>query len=114
VPVDVWVENHQPVPLAPLRGLDLRRGSVVFIGTRVVSRPDRTSDLADTGPWESPDRKEFGGAEAPGWVVYDGQGHFHAADDPADRWLDDALDWDRSRGRLLQPGEALHVRYTNG
>ena len=40
MPVDVWVENHQPVPLVPLRELGLRRGSIVFIGTRVVIRRD--------------------------------------------------------------------------
>ena len=114
MPVDVWVENHQPVSLVPLQELGLRRGSIVFIGTRVVSRRDRTSELAETGPADPPAVEAFDGPEAPGWVVYDGQGHFHAADDPADRWLDDILDWDRSLGRLLQPGEALHVRYTNG
>jgi hypothetical protein len=112
VPVDVWVENHQPVPLAPLRDLELRSGSVVFIGTRVVSRRARVSDLADTGPLAPPEIDVFAGPDAPGWVVYDGQGHFHAADTPDDRWLDDTMDWDRSLGRLLQPGEALHVRYT--
>ena len=113
MPIDVWVENHQPVPLAPLRELGLRRGSVVFIGTRVVSRRAQISDLADTDGEALPDVEAFAGPESPGWVVYDGQGHFHAADNPADRWLDDTLDWDRSLGRLLQPGEGLHVRYTN-
>jgi hypothetical protein len=85
----------------------------VFIGTRVVSRRERVSDLADTGPLAPRSVEAFDGADAPGWVVYDGQGHFHAADNPADSWLDDTLDWDRSLGRLLQPGEALHVRYTS-
>ena len=114
MPVDVWVENHQPVPLAPLNELNLRRGSVVFIGTRVVTRRDRVSELAETGGGDPTDVEVFDGPEAPGWVVYGGQGHFHAAADPSDRWLDDLLDWDRSLGRLLQPGEGLHVRYTTG
>lgn len=114
MPADIWVENHQPVPLAPLKGLGLRRGSIVFIGKRVVRRPERVSDLADTDGQVGPTADVFEGAEAPGWVIFNGRDGFRAADDPTDCWYDDTLDWDRSLGRLLQSGESLHVRFTNG
>ena len=94
--VDVWVENHQPVPLAPLRELALRPGTVLYIGKRVT-----TADV--------PDREH----PRPGWVVYDGADGFAAVGDVT-RWWDDQLDWGASLGRLLQPGEVLHVRYTSG
>jgi hypothetical protein len=106
------VENHQPVPLVPLKELGLRRGAVVFIGKRVVRRGEPPSELAETDGEAGPEFEEFAGPEAPGWVVFNGRDGFRAAEDPADCWYDDALDWDRSLGRLLQPGEALHVRYT--
>jgi hypothetical protein len=54
------------------------------------------------------------GAEEPGWVIFDGWDGFRSAGDPTDSWYDAALDWDRSLGRLLQPGEALHVPFTGG
>jgi hypothetical protein len=114
MPADVWVENHQPVPLAPLAELGMRRGSIVFIGKRVVRRPEQRSELAETNGQAGPDLEVFEGAEAPGWVIFDGRDGFRAADDPTDCWYDDALDRDRSLGRLLQPGESLHVRFTNG
>ena len=56
----------------------------------------------------------FEGAEAGLGDFFDGRDGFRAADDPTDCWYDDALDRDRSLGRLLQPGESLHVRFTNG
>ena len=91
--VDVWVENHQPVPLVPLAELGLRRGTLLFVKNRVC------------GP----------GAEypGPGWCVYDGEQGFTALADPTDAWYDPNLDFGKSLGRLLQPGEVLHVRYAN-
>ena len=45
--VDVWVENHQPVALAPLVDLPVRRGGLVYIGRRVAA--DGWDDVHDEG-----------------------------------------------------------------
>jgi hypothetical protein len=92
--VDIWVENHQPVSLAPLVDLKARKGTLLYIGRRVAG-----------------DGAVFEGGDAPGWVVFDGQDGFGPVADPGSVWYDDTLDWGRSLGRILQPGEALHVRY---
>ncbi len=92
--VDVWIENHQPVSLAPLLDLGVRRGDLLYIGRRVTT-----------------DGRVFENGDAPGWVVYDGTDGFAPVEDPGEPWYDTALDWGRSLGRVLQPGEALHVRY---
>jgi hypothetical protein len=92
--VDIWVENHQPIALAPLLDLRARRGSLLYIGRRVGT-----------------DGKASDGGDAPGWVIFDGNDGFVPVGDPGNAWYDDTLDWGQSLGRLLQPGEALHVRF---
>lgn len=91
--IDIWVENHLPVTLVPLVDLPLRRGSLLYLGRRVA------------------DGRVFEGGDAPGWVVFNGRDGFSPVGDPGDAWYDDLLDWGRSLGRVLQPGESLHVRY---
>ena len=84
------------------------------IGKRVVRPPERLSDLAETSGQAGPELEVFQRAEDPGWVIFDGRDGFRSAGDPTDSWYDAALDWDRSLGRLLQPGEALDVPFTCG
>ena len=95
--VDEWVENHQPGPLQPLNDLRLGRGSLVYIGRRVTL-----------------DGAVFEGGDAPGWVVFDGQSGYTPVADPVSAWYDEQMDWGASLGRILAPGESLHVRFSSG
>jgi hypothetical protein len=92
--VDVWVENHQPTALRPLLDLEVRRGSLLYIGRRVTLGGDC-----------------YEGSDAPGWVVFDGQDGYAPVADPLSAWYDERLDWGASLGRVLAPGESLHIRY---
>jgi hypothetical protein len=91
--IDVWIENHQPVSLTPLLDLGARRGDLLYIGRRVTA-----------------DGQVFEG-HTPGWVIFDGEDGFTPVGDLGEPWYDATLDWERSLGRVLQPGEVLHVRY---
>jgi hypothetical protein len=93
VKADLWVEDHQPVPLVPLSMLKIEPGDVIYIGTR-----NRTGDEP---------------TDSPGWVLAGPAGLFVCLTS-ADYFWDDDLDYEQSLGRRLQTAEAVHVRFTDG
>lgn len=102
--VNVWVENHTPVPLRPLAEVLAGAGPLtpVYVG-RAVFRdgPTRRSEFTTGGyvGWFFPSDGQDQFREAGG-----GNGNDHY-------WYADGMDLDESLGRLLQPGEVLHITH---
>jgi hypothetical protein len=101
----VRVENHRPVPLKTLKDLAAET-------SRLPHLADGTVAYLSVAYWH--DGGGLGGGPdygAAGWHVL--SGNFWSRVDGTNAFPDEHLEYRRSTGRLLQPGERIVVTHEN-